>query len=159
VNVDEVIALGHLSAAVAALVTGGLVGFARKGTRTHGRLGWVYALAMVLVNGTALLLFRLTGAITPFHVAAVLSLATLIAGLVPVLRRSPEKVWLWRHATWMAGSYVGLWAAAVAETVTRLHLLPFWWAVAAASMLTVGVGTLVMSRTIPASIRRIARSS
>lgn len=158
VIVAGIIALGHLSAAGIALATGGMVALARKGTRSHRRIGWLYTVAMVLVNGTALMPFRLTGAITPFHVAAVFSLATVITGIVPVRRRSPGTTWLWRHATWMGGSYVGLWAAAVAETVTRLHLLPFWWAVVAASGLTIGVGALVLSRTIPVSIRRLRRS-
>jgi uncharacterized membrane protein len=147
----------HIAASAVALWAGGLVAVARKGTAYHRRIGWVFVAAMALVNVTALLVYRLTGAVTPFHVAAVFSLATVIAGVVPVRRKSPPRFWLWRHATWMAGSYVGLWAAAVAETATRLRVFPFWWAVFAATTLTMAVGAVMMSRMIPVSINSLRR--
>lgn len=149
----------HVTAAVTALVAGGLVAVARKGTRYHGRVGWMYVGAMFAVNGTALLLYRLTGTVTPFHVAATFSLVTLVAGVMPATRKSPPRIWLWRHATWMTGSYVSLCAAAVAETMTRMRILSFWWAVLSATALTVAVGMAMMSRMIPGSIRRIRGKS
>ena len=42
---------------------------------------------MVGLNVTALSIYRLTGVFGPFHWAALFSLATIVAGVVPVRRR------------------------------------------------------------------------
>jgi uncharacterized membrane protein len=136
----------HTACAVAALVSGAAVLLRRKGTAGHRRLGWVYVGSMVALNATALLIYRLTGAFGPFHVAAVLSLATVAGGIVPAVRRRPAGRWLERHYWWMTCSYVGLLAAAVSEVVTRLPGTAFWWAVVLPSALVIGVGAVVVGR-------------
>ena len=45
---------------------------------------------MVLLNATALAIYRLTGSVGPFHVAALLSAATVAGGLGPAVRRGRE---------------------------------------------------------------------
>jgi hypothetical protein len=45
-------------------------------------------------------------------------LLAVVAGLVPLLRR--KQGWLRRHYAPMIGSYFGLWAAALAESLTRV---------------------------------------
>jgi len=143
---------GHLAAAVAALVAGGTVCLVPKGTRAHRRIGWVYVSAMVTVNGTALLIYDLFGRFGPFHVAALLSGMTLVGGLVPVRRRPTG--WMRRHAYWMAGSYVGLLAAAASEVSTRWLDLPFGATVAVTTLAVLVLGCLTMLRTIPDVLHR-----
>jgi uncharacterized membrane protein len=70
----------HTAAALAALIAGAAVLLTRKGTRRHRQLGWAYAVSMLLLNVTALLIYRLFGRFGPFHVGALFSLVTVIAG-------------------------------------------------------------------------------
>jgi uncharacterized membrane protein len=56
----------HFSVAIAALVTGAAVVALRKGTGAHRLIGFVYALCMFGVTGTALLIYNLTGSSGPF---------------------------------------------------------------------------------------------
>jgi uncharacterized membrane protein len=111
----------HVAAATAALALGLVVLVERKGTMTHRLIGCGYVAAMVLLNVTALGLYRLTGHFGPFHALALISLATVAAGVTVVWRRAPN--WLRRHYYFMAWSYVGLLAAACAEAMTRVPLL------------------------------------
>jgi len=147
-----IIAVLHVGLALVALGAGFVVCLTRKGTRTHVRWGWTYAVAMIGLNGTALMLYRLLGHFGPFHVAALFSLVTVVAGLVPAVRKA-DRFWLLRHGYWMAGSYVGLWAAAVAEVTTRMDLLPFWWMTALASSVVGATGAAMVLRFVPGAIR------
>jgi uncharacterized membrane protein len=142
----------HFGTALLGLATGVLVAVARKGTNYHRQMGWAYVGAMLAVNLTALLIYRLLGHFGPFHVAALFSLATVAAGMLPVMRRKPPKIWLRIHAYWMAGSYVGLWAAAVAETSSRTSWLPFWLTVGTASVLVSVIGAVLVLRLVPTAI-------
>jgi uncharacterized membrane protein len=132
----------HTSFAVAAIASGAAVLLRRKGTRSHRRLGWVYVASMLTLNGTALLIQRLFGGFGPFHVLALLSLATVAGGVAVALRRRPG--WIARHYRWMAGSYVGLLAAAASEAAVRLPGTPFWGAVLLATAAVVGVGVVLI---------------
>jgi len=111
----------HFAAAVAALALGLVVLIEAKGTLTHRLIGCGYVAAMLILNVTALGLYRLTGQFGPFHALALVSLATVTTGVTVVWRRGPN--WLRRHYYFMAWSYVGLLAAACAEAMTRLPVL------------------------------------
>jgi uncharacterized membrane protein len=161
----------HTVAALAALVAGAAVLLTRKGTRRHRQLGWAYVASMLLLNGTALLIYRLFGRLGPFHVGAVFSLVTVLAGTAAALRarrararRNPverARV-LERHYQWMTWSYVGLAAAAVSEIATRMPALRprpgqgpvFGITVAVASFLVVGVGAQLIRRHRAALLTR-----
>jgi len=145
----------HVAFSILGLAAGLGVALARKGTAFHRRLGWTYVLAMVAVNGTALMIYRLLGHFGPFHAGALFSLASVFGGLVPAVRRAPPRGWLPQHAYWFAGSYVGLCAAAVAETFSRTSFLPFWWAVLLASLAVFALGGWVMATQIPRAVGRI----
>ena len=146
----------HLAAAVVSLASGAWVLRQRKGTKQHRRLGWVYAAAMVSVNASALWIYRLTGSFGPFHVAALISLATLLAGISAAWRRKPgDRDWLRRHYAYMSWSYIGLVAAAVAEVATRVSAvqaiaggptMAFWTAVALASIAVFVIGATMIRR-------------
>src|SRR3712207_6703621 len=124
----------HTLAALIALGAGAAVLLRRKGTRRHRQLGWLYAGSMLTLNVTALSIYRLTGRFGAFHVAALLSLATLAAGLIPALLPRRTEGWVQPHYYFMSYSYVGLLSAAASEAATRLPRVAFWWAVAAASV-------------------------
>jgi uncharacterized membrane protein len=120
----------HLTSAIASLALGAAVLlFTTKGSRRHRQAGWTYVVSMLVLNATALMIYRLFGGFGPFHVAALASLVTLVLGVVAAVqaRRARERRepavrarWVERHYYWMAYSYVGLAAAAVAEIVTRV---------------------------------------
>ncbi|HMK80115.1 MAG TPA: DUF2306 domain-containing protein [Xanthobacteraceae bacterium] len=114
----------HGAAAIAALGFGLFVLADRKGTSAHRALGAAYVAAMVATNGTALGIYRLTGQIGPFHLLALISLATVARGVAAVLRRRPG--WLARHYACMAWSYLGLLSAAAAEAISRAPLAARW---------------------------------
>lgn len=112
----------HLSAAVVALLAGATIFFRRKGTVIHRGLGYVYSAAMVTVLVTALLIYRLTHSFNILHFFAVVATPPLVIGLTVAILRRPG--WLEWHYRWMSWSYVGLFAAFLAETATRV-ILPY----------------------------------
>ncbi|HEY0021778.1 MAG TPA: DUF2306 domain-containing protein [Longimicrobium sp.] len=153
----------HTIAASTALVAGAAVLLTRKGTRRHRQVGWVYVVSMLLLNGTALLIYRLFGRFGPFHVGAIFSFVTVVAGTAAALgarraraRRDPvaRARALERHYQWMTWSYVGLAAAAVSEIATRMPALrprpgqgmAFGITVAVATLLVIGVGAQLIRR-------------
>ena len=153
----------HTVAALTALVAGAAVLLTRKGTRRHRQLGWAYVVSMLLLNGAALLIYRLSGRFGPFHVGAVFSFVTVVAGTAAALgarrararRNAVERARsLERHYQWMTWSYVGLAAAAVSEIATRMPALrprpgqgmAFGITVAVVSLLVVGVGAQLIRR-------------
>lgn len=135
----------HTACALVALGSGAAVLLRRKGNRAHRRIGWVYVASMLLLNGTALMIYRLFGGFGAFHAAAIASLATVLAGIVPAVRRRPAR-WLDQHYAFMTWSYVGLWAAAVAEVATRVPGFPFWWGVMIGTLVVLGVGATLIRR-------------
>src|SRR5919108_5806657 len=124
--------LVHALFGVAALTLGLTLLLRRKGTRAHRRIGQGYVLSMVLLNTTALMIYDLYGRFGPFHVAALVSLATIGAGFIPVYLRRPPAAWMQLHATFMCWSYVGLLAAFVSEVAVRVPGIGFGTAVVAA---------------------------
>ena len=138
--------LVHVISAIAALLLGLGIFCARKGTRFHKQLGYGYVISMVIMNVTAFLIYRLYRGFGPFHIAAVISSATLVAGFIPVFLRRPAERWLPLHFEFMAWSYVGLLAAAAAEIGVRLPKAPFWGGVLGCSIAVFILGAIVISR-------------
>ncbi len=120
----------HFAASVASILLGAVVLWqGPKGGRRHRRVGWTYVVAMLTVNATAFMLYDLFGGFGPFHVAAVVSLTGIAAGVLSA--RSARKARLAHqgflrahrvelHFWWMTFSYVGLVAALASEAITRL---------------------------------------
>jgi len=119
----------HLVVAILALLFGTIVLFSKKGTQFHKRAGYLYAVNMMLLNITAFMLYNLTGKFNIFHIAAIVSLATLIAGFVPIIIKKPVKGYMQLHISFMYWSVMGLYAAFVSETAVRIPATPFWEAV------------------------------
>ena len=146
----------HLIFALIALVVGAVVIFIRKGTRWHRTLGHVYLTCMIAVNVTALFIYIRFGAFGPFHWMAVASLLTLLAGMVPVFLRRPKRSWLQLHAGFISGSYVGLVAAAGAETFSHLPgaEAAYGLIVTITTISIIGIGVYFVQRHLPNAIER-----
>ncbi len=139
--------LWHTLLASAALALGAVVVVRRKADRLHRTVGHLYVAAMLGTCVTALNIYDLFGRFGPFHVAAVVSLATVLAGLAPVVTRRPRDRWFAAHAYFMSWSYVGLVAAAVSELAVRVPAVPFAPAVVLATLaVTVGGAMLLHGR-------------
>jgi uncharacterized membrane protein len=154
----------HTIAATTALAAGAAVLLTRKGTRRHRQIGWAYVVSMLVLNVTALMIYRLFGRFGPFHVGAVFSFITVVAGTVAALgarraRARRDAVARARalrgHYQWMTWSYVGLAAAAVSEIATRVPalrprpgqgMMVFGITVALATLLVVWVGARLIRR-------------
>ncbi len=160
----------HLASAFAAIVVGAIVLLVRpKGARLHRQLGWLYVLAMLTVNITALLIYRLFGGFGPFHAMAIVSLVGVLMGTVTArrARRSRETRrtdvrpgLVEAHYLWMTWAYVGLIAAFASETITRYPAFRpvlgggrlFGVAVAAATFVIVGIGSQWIRRRKTATL-------
>ena len=139
----------HFYTAILAMTTGAVVVFRRKGTRFHRWCGRTYLFSMLALNITALSIYDLWGYFGPFHVAAVISLVTVLMGFTAVWRRKPDRGWRVAHAYLMSWSYVGLLAAAVSESSTRYLNFDFGWSVAIATFVVVLIGAMVINRRLP----------
>lgn len=148
----EFISKFHLWSAVSALVFGLVVFLVRKGTRLHKQLGYAYFFNMLGLNISALFIYQLTGNFGPFHISALASLLTLIAGFVPVYLSLPRKGWLDLHYEFMNWSYVGLVAAGVSEAATRIPSSPFWPAVLGGSIAVFFIGGILINSLRPKSV-------
>lgn len=109
----------HLIVSIIALITGMYVLIARKGTKTHKQIGYVYAVSMALLNVTAFMIYKLYGKFGIFHWFAVFSCLTLVVGLYPVMAKK-GKNYLLTHFNIMYWSVVGLYSALMAEIFSRL---------------------------------------
>ena len=136
--------------ALAAILLGAIVLLMRKGTRRHRWLGRSYLFAMLALNATALMDYELFGRFGPFHWMALISLATVVAAYVAARRRAPG--WKWRHANFMAGSYVGLMAAATAEVASRVPAWSFAWSVIISSAVVIVAGLWLMKKMLPRTL-------
>jgi uncharacterized membrane protein len=147
----------HWISASGALIAAALVFASRKGTRFHRNAGWTYVLAMLTVNVTALSVYQMSGRWGPFHWLALVSLATLGAGLAPALHRPGGRRragWLGYHSHLMAWSAIGLACAGVSQLAVQFW--PGWFAVVAATALTMLAGRLLIRRALPGAARRAA---
>jgi uncharacterized membrane protein len=154
----------HFASAVTALVLGAMVLSAPKGTVFHRTIGAGYVAAMVILNISALAVYRLTGRFEPFHALALFSLATVVRGMIPALRRRPG--WLMAHYWSMAWSYLALLAAACSEIVVRLFvrvgiLTGTWQLIGggiAIAILFVVIGMVVLPRLQRTAMAHIAKA-
>lgn len=144
----------HTALAVASLILGAVVFSQRKGGARHRLLGRLYAGALLLVNLSALSVYEDASGPGPFHVLALISLATLSGGLFPALLRRPKDSWLEAHAYFMSWSYVGLAAAGAAQLATKLAG-PGPLRVVAPTVLIVGLGALLIHGRVPRILSRL----
>ena len=145
----------HLIFALTAVLTGTIVVFMRKGTRAHRSIGYVYFTSMLGTNITALFIYRLTGTINFFHVAAFFSLLSLSAGMGTVIFKRPKKTWLNLHGAFVTGSYVGVLSAFFAEITTRIPGVHFGLAAGATTAVVTAIGVYFIMTRMDAAIRNM----
>jgi len=150
--------LVHTLLGVAALLLGLAVLLRGKGTGVHRRIGQAYVLSMLLLNATALMIYDLTGRFGPFHVASLVSLATVGAGFAPVYVRRPRATWMHLHAMFMCWSYVGLLSAFASEIATRVPGIRFGSAVVAATVPVVAGGAMLIHTRVPRILARFGKA-
>jgi uncharacterized membrane protein len=151
---NQLMPLFHIVNSTLALVFGFCIFLIAKGTRSHKFFGYGYVISMALLNISAMFIYNLTGRLGPFHIAAIFSFITLVAGFLPAWRRKPAKLWLEYHYQFMCWCYAGLVAAAFSELLTRLPASPFWPAVVSGSVLIFFVSGWLISRVTPRDLIR-----
>lgn len=157
----------HFVFCLVAIGAGAVVVLRPKGTRWHRTWGHLYVWSMLGVVVTALSIYDLTGGPGPFHLGALVALLTVSGGMYTVLRRRPKKSWMEAHAAWMSWSYVGLLAAAAAESLSRF-VMPwaagfleseslwgvFWGSVALATFIVFAIGAWLVRTRLPGALER-----
>ena len=135
----------HFITAVVALISGTIVILNVKGTTFHKRIGYIYVFSMLALNITSFFIINF-GGFSLFHFFAIVSLLTVLAGMVAVWRK--RKNWFASHFYYMSWSIVGLYAALWAEIGTRFvsSTQQFWWVVAIATFVTVGIGSRLINK-------------
>lgn len=124
----------HLIASVLALITGTLVLVMTKGTKQHRKIGNIYVASMAVVIITGFMIYRLFNGWGIFHYTTLVSLVTILLGMVPIWLKKPAGKWKYLHFSFMYWSVIGLYAAFVAEILTRIGDQPFF------DMLGIAVG-------------------
>lgn len=131
----------HLYSAILATLFGTIILVGKKGTSLHKRIGYAYSINMLVVNITAFMIYRLFGSFGIFHYAAVISLITLLAGMIPIMIKRTDRAMM-HHISWMYWSVIGLYAAFVSETLTRIPEKPFFTMLGIAVTITMIAGNL-----------------
>lgn len=124
------------------MVVGAFVLFTTKGTRQHKRIGYIYVFSMILVCGSALAIYQLTGRFGIFHVSAVVGFLTLAGGMMPMLIKSIDRKYKAVHFWFMYYSVLGLYAAFASEISVRIPDRPFY------SMVGIATGTIFLIGTL-----------
>lgn len=135
----------HTLMAILAMIFGSVVLLGKKGRKKHKRRGYVYVVSMLLMNGSAFGVYNF-GDFSLFHAFAVISLITLVLGIVPAISKANPK-WYGRHFYFMSWSVVGLYCAFWAEIGVRLvDMRYFWWVVMLATVLTATCGAIIIRK-------------
>lgn len=154
----DVVGAAHMAFGLAAVILGLAGVLTEKGSVVHRRVGMVYVLAMVLMNGTALLIYDLWGRWGPFHSLALVSLTTILCGIAPAWLRRPQR-WLSLHATFMNWSYAGLLAALFSEIGTRLPGVGFVPGVIVPSAGVTATAAVLIHTQVPRIVARMMSGS
>ena len=121
----------------------------------HRARGYAFVYAMLVADGTAMLVFQFTGRFNILHIGAIANLACIVFAVIPVLRSPPPPNWKNQHYYWISWSYVGLLAAAATELVVRTgHLATrgqAWTVTAVTSALVTVIGYILIERYRPAA--------
>ena len=129
----------HIVSASLALLTAAVVLLAPKGPVFHKLAGYIFAVAILLVNISAAFMYKLTGHFNFLHVFIFISMFSLIYGLVPAILKKPQN-WLRLHISGMTGAALGVWAAGMAEFTIRV--LPGFLSVRFIIATAIGMGVI-----------------
>ena len=151
--VSEAAALAHVSGAVQTILIGIWLFAVPKGTVRHRFLGGVYAGLVVLLDLAALSLHR-QAAFGPFHILAVLSLATILGAIGLMLFTKKPPVIIATHGFMMSWSYAGLIAAGMGQLTVQLRVNGSGW-VWTVIVATLVISGIVIQKQVPRSLRAV----
>lgn len=121
----------HLISGIIALLFGGFVIVLKKGTLIHKRIGYIYVISMIILILSSFGIYRLFGKFGLFHYLSLVSTFSLVAGMIPILKKNKTPNDYETHFKRMYWSVVGLYAAFAAESFVRIPKFGgFWTAVA-----------------------------
>lgn len=132
----------HLTTALLAMFSGAFVLATRKGTKRHKQVGYLYVLSMLLVCGSAMGIYHLTGTFGIFHITAIVGFLTLAGGMIPMLMKNIDRKYKAIHIWFMYYSVLGLYAAFASELIVRIPDKPFYAMVGIATGSIFLIGTL-----------------
>jgi uncharacterized membrane protein len=145
----------HTVLAMLGIVVGSIQFLRPKRGPMHRARGYAFVYAMLVADGTAMLVFQFTGRFNILHVGAIVNLLCIVLAILPVLRSPRPSNWKNQHYYFMSWSYVGLLAAAVTELVVRTGPLATreraWMATAATSVVVTTIGYVLINRYRPVS--------
>lgn len=120
--VHSVVGGAHVIAAIIGLVLGPFIFMRMKGDGAHRITGYVFVVAMLTANITALTLYDLSGGPNIFHALALVSLYAVGSGFYLLQRavRLKSQTLLAAHARAMMWAYFGLFAAGYAQIASRV---------------------------------------
>ena len=153
-DLQEALATTHVVAAVTALAAGLVVLRSAKGTGRHRAIGAVYVLALVVVDVAALSLYR-DGAFGVFHGLAIVSLATLVVGLGPLLLGKRSAAVFGYHAYCMTWSYAGLVAAGCGQVAAVMSDDGPSWVVPVVIAIVLCVSGAAIHSRVPPALNRV----
>ena len=143
----------HMALATFCIVVGSIQLLRPKGGSGHRARGYAFVYAMLVTDGTALLLYRFTGQFNVLHVGAIANLICVVMAIVPMLRNPRPKNWRYHHYYWIAWSYVGLMSAGATQLVERLGPPTThgqaWALTLAATMAVSAIGYILIEKNRP----------
>src|SRR5439155_4814752 len=110
----------HVTLALLCTAAGFLQFLRPKRGAGHRARGYFYVYAMLVSDGTTLLIHRLSGHFNLFHVAAIVNFPCIVLAIVPLLRTPRPANWRTTHYYFIAWSYVSLMSAAAINIGVRL---------------------------------------
>lgn len=110
----------HVVMAITGLLTGAYLLLTLKGTKLHKIIGYVFSIALLIVNVSALFIYDFnSGKPSVFHYLIIISMFCLIYGLYPMFNKPFKTGRIRRHLKGMTGAALGLWAAGATEYFVR----------------------------------------
>jgi uncharacterized membrane protein len=145
----------HALLAATSIVVGLIQLLRPKGGSIHRALGYAFVYAMLIADGTVMLLSQFTGRFNILHIGAIANMLCIILAIVPVLRSPRPLNWKYQHYYFISWSYVGLLSGGATQLVVRTsHLATSeqaWMATAAATGVVTIVGYVLINRYRPVS--------
>jgi hypothetical protein len=145
----------HAVLAATSIVVGLIQLLRPKGGSIHRALGYAFVYAMLIADGTVMLVSQFTGRFNILHVGAIANLLCIMLAIVPVLRSPRPPNWKLQHYTWICWAYVGLLSGGATQIVLRAsHLATreqVWMVTAAATVAVTAIGYVLINRYRPVS--------
>ena len=133
----------HTALAMFCIVVGLIQLLRPKRGAAHRARGYAFVYAMLVADGTAMLVYQFTGRFNIFHLGAIVNFICVVLAIVPMLRNPRPANWKHKHYYFMAWSYVGLIGAAATEIVVRSGFLATRGQIRTATFITTALVTAV----------------